>query len=145
MSNPVNNAFRSGEFNVWKCIRELPDERIIAELPPSMARLVGKIPVSLILDLIEFFGGLRIGIPSEASEKNEMVRVLGMEKVIRLCETCKGELLVIPTGRYLKHVAKAYKAHQLRGHGWSVRNMARYMEVTERSVNYLLAAERQAA
>jgi hypothetical protein len=144
-NNPESSVSKSEKFNVWECIRELPDKKVIAALPASMAELVGQIPLPLILDLIEFFGGLRMEIPDEATEESEVSRILGIEKMAVLCKACQGELLVIPNGRNLKRAARNHKATQLRKIGWYVKDIARHMEVTERAVNLMLAAERQAA
>lgn len=108
----------------------------IDDLPPSLADIAEVLGMRVAIGLLEHFGGLDVKFPQEPAPEHPVVKALGEEDALALCQFLGGGAMYVPRGR--KTGTKRAEVVALHKAGLRGAEIARRLHLTERYVRMLI-------
>lgn len=101
-------------------------------VPVSLADVAETLGLSMVLKLMEHFGGTEIKFPKRPGDDHPVLQALGKEDGKALCDFLSGGFIYVPHGRARKSVRRDVLT--LQDQGKERREIARLLGVSQRHV-----------
>lgn len=107
----------------------------VALMPPVLQQIAEIAGPEAAVRVARELGGRRIYLAPRPGPRNPLTRVLGKPLATAIAETLGSGDLEVPSARPLLNW---YAARQLRREGWTTRQIARHLNLTERRIRQLV-------
>lgn len=109
-------------------------------LPDSLNQLSDIMGLNAALSLVRTMPGVRVYVPANMTESNAIAQIVGMEAAQKLSKHFAGDRIQLPS---IKLQLQDIQLYQLKADGFSNKDCALKMGVTERTIERRLAHHRE--